>query len=137
MSLVLVLGLVLFCGSGLNSNSGLVRDRFGLHKLVIAVTRPGKVLAIDSLTGRVVWQRLPWRHLVDAGDAQLTLLVQRTSAHYALEPQCLVVASRRGHPSSLFAFQPVTGRQVALLSLDYAIDQVAHLPTCLYLVSPV
>jgi hypothetical protein len=33
------------------------RDRFGFKKLVIFATRTGKVVALETLKGQVVWER--------------------------------------------------------------------------------
>lgn len=35
--------------------SALVRDKFGLHKIILAVTSVGKIFAIDNLTGKILW----------------------------------------------------------------------------------
>lgn len=35
--------------------SALVRDKFGLHKIILAVTSVGKIFAIDNLSGKILW----------------------------------------------------------------------------------
>jgi len=113
-----------------NSNA-LVRDRFGLHKLILILTKPGKLFAMDTITGRIVWQRL----LTTTGD-KMVLFVQRTSIHYPLEPQCTVLiqqqpgADSRG--ASLFVFHPITGEPAnqgdGYIHLDYVVQQAILLP---------
>jgi hypothetical protein len=89
-----------------NNNRALERDRFGLHKLVLIVTRPGKLFAMDTLSGRIVWQRL----LKNVNTNKLRLYVQRTSIHYPLEPQCTILTkSSDSKEGILFVFHPITG----------------------------
>ena len=89
-----------------SNNKALERDRFGLHKLVLIVTRPGKLFAMDTLSGRIVWQRL----LKNVNTNKLRLYVQRTSIHYPLEPQCTILTkSSDSKEGILFVFHPITG----------------------------
>jgi hypothetical protein len=89
-----------------SNNRALERDRFGLHKLVLIVTRPGKLFAMDTLSGRIVWQRL----LKNVNTNKLRLYVQRTSIHYPLEPQCTILTkSSDSKEGILFVFHPITG----------------------------
>ncbi len=107
------------------STQDLVRDRFGLHKLIIIVTKPGKIFAMDSLTGKIVWQRL----LVNINTDKLRLYIQRTSIHYPLEPQCTILAKSSTHAgqSVLFVFHPITGLG-NYVQLGYGVQQALLLP---------
>ena len=110
-----------------SQNKKLVRDRFGLHKLLIIVTRPGKIFAMDTLTGRIVWQRL----LREISMDKLTLFIQRTSIHYPLEPQCTILAKKDDGSSVLFVFQPLTGQPIAgdgYVHLNYTVQQAILIP---------
>ena len=112
------------------ANSGaLERDRFGLHKLILIVTRPGKLFAIDTISGRIVWQRL----LKGVSTDKIRLYVQRTSIHYPLEPQCVILAkSSVARESVLFVFHPITGEPAApvdgYVHLGYNVQQALLLP---------
>ena len=109
--------------SNANSNA-LVRDRFGLHKLIVIVTRVGKVFAMDTVTGRIVWQRL----LKDMSTEKLRLYVQRSSTYYPLEAQCTILSKSisTGH-AVLFVFNPITGEHT-YVPLGYSVQQALLLP---------
>lgn len=111
-------------GDGVSSSKSLVRDRFGLHKLILIVTRPGKMFAMDSISGKIVWQRL-----LDIDTDKLRLYVQRTSVHYPMEPQCTILAKSSSNPqeSVLYVFHPITG-QGDFVRLGYGVQQAMLLP---------
>ena len=106
----------------------LVRDRFGLHKLILVITKPGKIFTLDTLTGKIVWQRL----LRGISTEKLTLFVQRTSIHYPLEPQCVILAKDAAGTSVLIVFNPVTGQPVGendgYIHLGYTVQQALLIP---------
>lgn len=112
------------------NNRALERDRFGLHKLVLIVTRPGKLFAMDTLSGRIVWQRL----LKNVNTDKIHLYVQRTSVHYPLEPQCTILAkSSSSNEAVLFVFHPITGEPALFenegyVNLGYNVQQALLLP---------
>lgn len=115
--------------TGSNSRA-LERDRFGLHKLILIVTRPGKLFAMDTLSGRIVWQRL----LKDVNTDKLRLYVQRTSIHYPLEPQCTILSkSSITKEAVLFVFHPISGEPAhfgneGYVQLGYNVQQALLLP---------
>ncbi|XP_052821133.1 ER membrane protein complex subunit 1-like [Mya arenaria] len=115
----------------------LLRDEFSLHKMVILVTRPGKVLGMRSQTGHIVWQHLvpDLAPFMSFGRQMFMLHTQRTTAHFPHHPQCVVLgknkASGRGH---LYAFNPITAETVSGMSgtgehLPYSVKQAFVLGT--------
>lgn len=116
----------------LASGNGLVRDAFGLHKLIIVATSVGKLFAIDTFTGSIVWTyRLP--HVVsftDLNKPKMLLYVQRTARYAPLLAQCLLLA-KDAHTGNgiLFRFDPISGHsESGIERLDYKIKQAMLLP---------
>ncbi|XP_071110229.1 ER membrane protein complex subunit 1-like [Haliotis cracherodii] len=113
----------------------LTRDEFNLKKIIIAVTASGKIFGLRSHTGKLVWQQfLPELSPFDRYSKQrLVLYTQRTTAHFPLLPQCVVVGkSRKTGNGFLYAFDPVTGSPVEGLpthglDLGYDVIQAALL----------
>uniref|UniRef100_A0AAG5CQR0 ER membrane protein complex subunit 1 n=1 Tax=Anopheles atroparvus TaxID=41427 RepID=A0AAG5CQR0_ANOAO len=112
--------------------AGLVRDDFGLHKMLIVVTASGKVFGIDNVSGKHHWVRyLP--SFTGFGSGQpMRLLVQRTSRFYPLPAQCVILGRERTEPRRglLYIFNPITGQPVpggGLVELPYRVQQVALL----------
>ncbi|PAA92794.1 hypothetical protein BOX15_Mlig023688g2 [Macrostomum lignano] len=118
-------------GSGAGS---LIRDEFNLHKLLVVATKDGKLAALDSATGRSVWRLMipmPAAAAAAEGTAadsartearieplaggQMPLYIQRTTAHFPLEPMATVLCrdSSTGRPV-LFSFNPITGIGIGL-----------------------
>lgn len=112
--------------------AGLVRDDFGLHKMLVVVTSSGKVFGIDNVSGKHHWVRyLP--SFTGFGNGQpMKLLVQRTSRFYPLPAQC-VILGRQKHGARnglLYIFNPITGQPVVgggLVELPYRVQQVSLL----------
>ncbi|CAG2058909.1 unnamed protein product, partial [Timema podura] len=81
-------------------SSGLVRDEFGLHKIIVAATASGKLFGIDNLSGEILWQR----RLEDAAPfldqttdrKHMVLYVQRTTRHFPHPAQCLLLFQDKG-----------------------------------------
>lgn len=110
-------------------SKSLVRDRFGLHKLILVVTKTGKILALDTISGHIIWQHhLPASNL-EAN--RITLFIQRTSIHYPLEPQCSLIFRNNAGKSSMFVFNPVTGSSLHgddYIILPYLVQQAIPIP---------
>ncbi|XP_052901465.1 ER membrane protein complex subunit 1 [Anopheles moucheti] len=112
--------------------AGLVRDDFGLHKMLIVVTSSGKIFGIDNVSGKHHWIRyLPT--FTGFGNKQpMKLLVQRTSRFYPLPAQCVILGREKSDTKKalLYVFNPITGQPVAgggLIELPYRVQQVALL----------
>ena len=113
-------------------DSGLVRDEFGLHKLIILMTEVGKLFALDTLTGEIVWSI----HLLniksfDVLSKKITFMyLIRNSRYPPLVAQCLVVA-RDGDSGNgvLYRFDPISGKsENGLIKLPFQIKQVMLSP---------
>ncbi|KAH3823998.1 hypothetical protein DPMN_125826 [Dreissena polymorpha] len=94
----------------------LLRDEFSLHKMMVMITEPGKIIGMRSQNGHIVWQHLvpdlaPFDTL---GSKRFLLFVQRTTAHFPHQPQCVVLGKNRvSGRGQLFAFNPITGEPVS------------------------
>ncbi|XP_001359799.2 ER membrane protein complex subunit 1 isoform X1 [Drosophila pseudoobscura] len=110
--------------------AGLVRDSFGLHKILVLLTRSGKIFGIDNISGKHHWQLyLPKVNAFDNAE-QMHLIVQRTSKHFPLQPLCAIVAKNSINGNGvLYRFNPITGQATegGLLHLDFKIKQLSLL----------
>lgn len=75
--------------------AGLVRDSFGLHKMLVVLTRSGKVFGIDNISGKHHWQLYLPEAQNFVNHEPMRLMVQRTSKHFPLQPLCTVVAKEK------------------------------------------
>lgn len=123
------LSSLFFGGQLLSQRSGLVRDEFGLHKLIVVATSVGKLFGIDTLTGSIVWSyRLP--HVVPFTKNNMLLFVQRTARYSPLLAQCILLA-KDDHTGNgvLFRFDPISGHsETGIERLNYKIKQAIMLP---------
>ncbi|CAH1996992.1 unnamed protein product [Acanthoscelides obtectus] len=114
------------------SSSGLVRDAFGLHKLIVVATSVGKLFAIDTLSGSIVWSyRLPnVKPFSILGEDKILLFAQRTARYAPLPAQCILIANDKYSGNGvIFQFDPITGySQKGIEKLNYQIAQAIHLP---------
>ncbi|KAL3285148.1 hypothetical protein HHI36_019269 [Cryptolaemus montrouzieri] len=121
-----------FIGSQLMMNSMLVRDDFGLHKIIVVVTRIGKIFAIDTLSGQTVWSyRLP--HVVpfdNRNGGDVMLFVQRTARYSPFPAQCTLLAKDDTTGNTvMFQFDPITGLSSrGVVKLDRKVKQAMLLP---------
>ncbi|XP_029634121.1 ER membrane protein complex subunit 1 [Octopus sinensis] len=111
----------------------LTRDDFNLNKIIVAITRPGKLFGIRSTNGRIIWchyisKMAPFNNY---GKPSLMLFVQRTTAHVGNHPQCLVLGKNKVNGEGvIYAFNPVTGNPVSDIpssgkNLAYQVVQAA------------
>lgn len=121
-----------FGGQLLSQRSGLVRDEFGLHKLIVVATSVGKLFGIDTFTGSIVWSyRLP--HVTPftlINKKGMLLFVQRTARYSPLLAQCILLAqdAKTGN-GVLFRFDPISGHsETGIERLNYKIKQAILLP---------
>lgn len=117
----------------LSSKTGLIRDEFGLHKLIVVATSVGKLFAIDTLTGSIVWSyRLPnvVPFLGLNGEQSMLLFVQRTARYAPLLAQCMLIAKDVNTGKGvLFRFDPISGHsETGIERLTYKIKQAMLLP---------
>lgn len=112
----------------------LVRDQFGLHKMIVAVTSVGKLFGIDNLSGEVIWQVLltdvtPY---VMSGKLHVPLFVQRTTRHFPYPAMCtLLYKHTLTNKGLLYVFNPITGHQLegSPVRLSYHVIQTSLLHT--------
>lgn len=112
--------------------AGLVRDEFGLHKMIVVASSAGKIFGIDNLSGEIIWQqRLDnVKPYVDQamGKNQVPFFVQRTARHFPSPAQCaLLLKHKVTGEGVLFVFNPITGQPLAetdgLIRLGYKVKQ--------------
>ncbi|KAI0215007.1 ER membrane protein complex subunit 1 [Lamellibrachia satsuma] len=93
----------------------LTRDEFNLHKIIVTVTAAGKIHALDSQSGRILWQHfLPqMAPFMRFGRKSLLLYIQRTTAHFPNPPQGAVLGRHKVTGQGLlYIFNPITGKPV-------------------------
>ncbi|CAL1277468.1 unnamed protein product [Larinioides sclopetarius] len=113
----------------------LTRDTFGLHKIIVVITKPGKAFGIDNLSGLIIWSHFE----KDLSPFSLkekpyfSLFVQRTTAHFPYPPVCTAVG-RHAHTqqSRIYSFDPITGVTIESKVLQYTVIQVMPVGTLSY-----
>ncbi|XP_070498350.1 ER membrane protein complex subunit 1 isoform X2 [Chironomus tepperi] len=113
-----------------SQRAGLVRDDFGLHKMMVILTKSGKLFGIDNVSGKQHWVRVLKNSEGFSNGQGMRLLVQRTSKFYPLPTQCVVIARDKSTGNGLiFQFNPLSGQGIdkGLLNLDYKIQQASLL----------
>ncbi|XP_050691412.1 ER membrane protein complex subunit 1-like [Eriocheir sinensis] len=117
----------------------LKRDELNLRKLLVVATSSGKILGIDSWNGDVVWS-IYAPLLAPLPGNKLLLYSQRTSAHFPLQPQCVVVGRHKVTGEGfLVLFNPIsgttTGERGGVVPLGYHLAQafLMHYPDDQYL----
>ncbi|XP_015606269.1 ER membrane protein complex subunit 1 isoform X2 [Cephus cinctus] len=117
-----------------NQRADLVRDRFGLHKMIVVVTAAGKLFGIETRKGEIIWQlTVPNIRGLTKDSDKMLLYVQRGSRHFPHSPQCaLVAADKDTNEGIVYTFNPITGQPLeGLTRLGYKIKQsmLLHAPT--------
>lgn len=124
--------LVVLSGQQGDSSVGMVRDEFGLHKVIVVVTASGRFYGLDSMTGDIVWSR--YLKGVEGfsvlGKVSVPLFVQRTARYSPLMAQCAALMKDviTGH-GVIYTFDPITGQSIGNMErLPYRIEQAMLLP---------
>ncbi|XP_027196145.2 ER membrane protein complex subunit 1 [Dermatophagoides pteronyssinus] len=112
----------------------LIRDYFGFHKVIIARTKSGKIFALDTITGRIIWTRYePWLAIHtdnNDDDVQFPIWIQRNNAHYTHSAVCTILNSFEDQKRTfLYSFDPVTGIILDSKWLPYRTIQAMLLQT--------
>ncbi|XP_055615709.1 ER membrane protein complex subunit 1 isoform X2 [Toxorhynchites rutilus septentrionalis] len=110
--------------------AGLVRDDFGLHKMIVVITKSGKIFGIDNISGKHHWVRYLPEIAGFANGQSMKLLVQRTSRFYPLTAQCIILGRHKDTKNGLiYQFNPITGQPIngGIIHLPYKIRQVSLL----------
>ena len=109
-----------------NQRSDLVRDKFGLHKMIVLVTSAGKLYGIETRKGEIIWQlRVPSIRGFAKRSNEIVLYVQRGSRHFPYPPQCALLAEdKKTGEGVIYTFNPITGQPLdGLVKLGYKIKQ--------------
>jgi len=105
---------------GSESNPG-VGDRFGLRKVVVGVTKQGKMYGVDSKSGTILWQKM----FPGVGTA---LHVQRDGRSDIDLAQAVLVYKHSRSTFFLMVFNPLTGAVIKHEASPLELDQVLILP---------
>ncbi|KAK2577572.1 hypothetical protein KPH14_012733 [Odynerus spinipes] len=109
-----------------NQRTDLVRDKFNLHKMIVAVTSAGKIYGIETRKGEIIWQlRIPSIRGFTKLSNAMVLYVQRGSRHFPYPPQCALLAEDRiSGEGVVYTFNPITGQPLdGLIKLGYKVKQ--------------
>ncbi|KAG8190034.1 hypothetical protein JTE90_000129 [Oedothorax gibbosus] len=117
---------------GDNSNVGtnkrtLTRDTFGLHKIIVVISKPGKIFGIDNLSGLIVWSHFEkdFSPFYKGDNPHYPLFVQRTTAHFPYPPVCTALARHRDTKHSrIYSFNPINGATLESKVLPFDVVQV-------------
>lgn len=70
----------------------LIRDKFGFHKMIVALTKYGKLFGIDTLKGKIIWSlNDPTLHdflqdyLLEDESRRIPIHIQRTTSHHPFQ----------------------------------------------------
>ena len=104
-----------------SEKNALIRDAFGLHKIIVAVTKSGNVFGIDNMSGKTHWKL----HLSELNTAKVKLIALRTARHFPHPIQyALVGQEQKTGLGFIFQFNPVTGQEVSKEVLNFRIQQL-------------
>ncbi|XP_012286292.1 ER membrane protein complex subunit 1 isoform X2 [Orussus abietinus] len=104
----------------------LVRDKFGLHKMIVVVTTAGKLFGIETKKGEIIWQlRVPNIRGLSKDSDNMILYVQRGSRHFPHPSQCaLLAADKETGEGVIFTFNPIIGQPLGgAIKLGYKVKQ--------------
>lgn len=122
------------------STTVLKRDQFNIIKMMLLMTEGRKMFALNSQNGNVVWSSF-MSGIKKGAKSEVTVFEQRTTAHFPLPPQCVLVAPYNEHLvrkqnlqpneyTALYSFNPLTGEGLAKPDViqQYRVLQIAELP---------
>lgn len=113
-----------------DEKAGLVRDDFGLHKMMVILTESGKLFGIDCVSGKQHWVHILKDFSGFSNGQGMKLLVQRTSKYYPLSAQCAVIGRDKSSGNGIiYQFNPISGHPVngGVSKLSFKIQQVSLL----------
>ncbi|KAL4149129.1 hypothetical protein QTP88_003140 [Uroleucon formosanum] len=130
-----VLGIIESPSETTGTKSNLVRDQFGLHKIIVTVTSAGKIFGIDNLNGEILWSVLLcgvgtfYENKVN-GLPSAPMYLQRNSKHLSYSPMCtLLLKSEDSENTVLFTFNPINGESKnGVTQVPYRVIQAVPLP---------
>lgn len=113
-----------------SQRAGLVRDDFGLHKMMVIMTKSGKLFGMDNVNGKQYWTRLLKNFEPFANGQSVKIFTQRTSKFYPLAAQCAIIARDSTSGNGLiYQFNPISGQPAGggVVALNYKIKQASLL----------
>merc|ERR1719150_620680 len=96
-------------------------DKFGLKKVVVGVTRQGKMYGFESRKGNLLWQKK------FSGEGK-SLLIQRDGRSNSEEAQAMLVYKHSRSTYFLMSFNPITGESISEEPCKLELDQALLLP---------
>nr|XP_049693308.1 ER membrane protein complex subunit 1 isoform X1 [Helicoverpa armigera] len=116
-------------GAAQHQPLALVRDYFGLHKLIVLVTDVGKIFGMDNLSGAILWQY--YEPSLDTEGA--VVFTRRTARHPPHDAYITIVGKHEETGNGLIiSLNPITGTLIGerLLKLDVQLLQctILHRP---------
>jgi len=105
---------------GLEGNSGMVGDKFGLRKVIVGVTK-WKMYGLDSKSGNILWQMM----LSGKG---VVLHIQKDGRTDNDQAQAVLVYKHARSTYYLLSFNPVTGTFISDDPAPFELDQALLLP---------
>lgn len=109
----------------------LVRDRFNLHKLIIAVTRVGKIFVIDNISKEILWCYYSEKAtaFLQYDEPKALIFAQRSARHFPLTPVCSVVLQNKENGNGIVVqFNPLISSSDEWNYLPYRVLQAMLLP---------
>ncbi|VVB14136.1 unnamed protein product [Arabis nemorensis] len=119
-----------------SGRSKLTRDHNGFRKLIIALTRAGKLFALHTGDGRIVWSMLlnsPSKSEACERPSGISLYQWQVPHHHAMDenPSVLVVGrcgSDSSAPGVLSFVDVYTGKEISSSDIGHSVVQVLPLP---------
>ncbi|KAG8241973.1 DUF1620 super [Homalodisca vitripennis] len=119
--------------NNVNELADLVRDDFGLHKIIVAFTSVGKIYGIDNLSHEIIWQStlkdvIPFNNI---GKAHVPFFIQRTTTHFPNPAQTTVLYRHKDTKETvMYRFNPMNGKSPDgdYLRLGFKLAQAILLP---------
>lgn len=106
----------------LSRNFGLVRDKFGFHKVILVATRANKFFLIDNMSGEILWSKyVP--EMKPFNNGQYIAITQRSTAHFPHPPVCTILGAHPDGGSYVLSINPITGQIVDERKLKITISQ--------------
>jgi len=87
-------------------------DEFDFRKVIVAFTKHGSLYGLDSKSGRVLWQTMTGCDGQDqTGNGNKNFLfLQRSGAHFGLEPVATLICSMKSDKAKVVKFNPMNGK---------------------------
>ncbi|KAL0881921.1 hypothetical protein ABMA27_001680 [Loxostege sticticalis] len=109
-----------------DTSTGLVRDYFNLHKIIVLVTDVGKIFGMDNLSGAILWQ-----HYEPSLDPSGAAVFTRRSARHPPHDAYLTIVGKHEETGNglIISLNPIRGTLVGerSLQLDVQLLQCALL----------